>query len=283
MAIRIAVVTDALSDQFYFPVWRQYYGGLFGDANLFVVAYEAGAEFRGPGLGGVVRLPVRYDNATRANVVAGVVATLLGAYDVVIRVDTDELLVVDPRTAPTLRDYIESTNRPYYTARGFDVVQVMGEPPVEPGAVLRQRRYAYPNSALNKTGIVRMPLRWSHGFHWADVHPECGPLFMLHLKRVDIDWQLRWNDAFSRNMAGNPQVPKETRDKYVADQETILGYHLGVSTRPRLTGIESWYRDGHQQRFMDAVVYTPKSGLYVGSYEHDNVLCEIPAAWKDLF
>ena len=43
--MKIAVVTDAVSDQYFFPIWRQYYGHLFGPENLFVVTY-LNADFR---------------------------------------------------------------------------------------------------------------------------------------------------------------------------------------------------------------------------------------------
>lgn len=282
MAARIAVVTDALSEGHFFPIWHRYYAGQFGAANLFVVGYAGGAEFRGVELGGVIRLPVAYDNETRARVMADFIASLLRVYDVVVRVDADEILAVDPRAAPSLGAFLQASDRPYLTARGFDVVQVMGERPMEPGPVLAQRRYAYPNSALNKTCVTRVPLTWSQGFHWASVHPAFGPLFMLHLKRVDVDWQLGWNGTLAGNMAGNPKVPEEIRAKYLVDQTRILEYHLGVSQRKRLSGIEAWYREEHQKRFLDSIAYSARTGFYVGTYDHDMALCELLPEWRGL-
>ena len=78
MAQRIAVVTDVLSDQHFFPLWRRYYGGLFGDTNLFVVTYAGAAAFPDAGLGGVLRLPVGYDDRTRASAITDLVALLDG-------------------------------------------------------------------------------------------------------------------------------------------------------------------------------------------------------------
>lgn len=282
MAIRIAVLTDALSDQYFFPIWRRYYGGLFGDLNLFLVTYAGAAPFSDAGLGGVIRLPVSYDDATRATAITDLVAMLLAAYDVVVRVDVDEFLVVDPRVAPDIRTYIEATNRPYDTARGFDVVQMPDEPPLRPGLVLPQRGVAYANTALNKTAIVRTPLHWSVGFHWCSAYPECGPLFLLHLKRIDIDWQLSWVAEMTRNIAGNPAVTQEIQEYYRSDREKILEYHRGIDARPIVSGIENWYRDALQWRFFDAITYNAKDDVYYGKFEHDDALCEIPAVWKDM-
>lgn len=282
MAARIAVVTDALSEGHFFPIWHRYYAGQFGAANLFVVGYAGGADFRGVELGGVIRLPVPYDNPTRARVMADLVSSLLPAYDVVVRVDVDEILAVDPRAAPSLNAFLQADDRPYWTARGFDVTQLMGERAMEPGPVLAQRRYAYPNSALNKTCVTRVPLKWMHGFHWANVHPSFGPLYMLHLKRIDMDWQMGWNAQLAANMVGNPKVPEAIRAKYLVEQTAILEYHLNVSQRKRLSGIESWDREAHQQRFLQSIRYDGGSGCYVGAYDHELVVCELPPEWRDL-
>jgi len=211
------------------------------------------------------------------------VAMLLGAYDVVIRVEADEMLVVDPRVAPSLRAYIEGTSRPYYTARGFDVIQTTGETPLVPGPILAQRRHAYPNTALNKTAIVRTPLHWNPGFHWCSAYPECDALFMLHLKRADIDQQLAWFSDMTAKIADNPAVPAATREYYRPDRAKIALYHNEVSTRPRLCGIESWYREAVQANYFRSISYSPKEDIYGGEFAHDHVLCEIPASWKNLF
>ena len=283
MAARIAVVTDLLSEGHFYPLWHGYYGGLFGAANLFVVTYGDAAPLATLKLGGVMRLPVGYSNDVRAQVMTDLVALLLGAYDVVIRVVADEILVVDPRVAANLRDYIEDTDRPYYTARGFDVVQTPEEAPLRPGgAVLAQRQVAYQNTAGNKTCITRVPVHWSAGFHWCSCYPECGPLFMLHLKRIDVDWQMAWYEEFGRALDANPAVPEATRAKYRPDRDTILQYHRGVSSRRRVAGIENWYRDEVQAQFFDAITYRPRDDLYVGDFRHDHALCELPAEWRAL-
>lgn len=280
--LKVAVVTDALSDQFFFPLWRRYYGGLFGDENLFILGYAGGTAFDDPSLGGFMRLPHRYDDARRPRACAGLVNRLLNSYDVVIRVDADEFLVVDPRVADSLLSFLEMTSNAYYSARGFDVVQLPTEAPLSAGPVLAQRRVAYPNSALNKTAITRMPLRWGPGFHWASVPPRFDGLFMLHLKRIDIDWQVDWYRTMTRNIAANPEVGDDLRDYYRADRELILSYHRQVAERPILRGIDAWYRDAHQARFLVSVQYDPESGLYEGEYDHELVLCEIPESFRPM-
>lgn len=270
------MVTDALSQEFFFPLWRRYYGGLFGDANLYVIGYTGGSTFDGLGLGGSVRLPYAYDDARRPTACAEVVDRLLKTYDTVIRVDADEFLMVDPRVAASLPQFLEMTGDAYFTARGFDVVQLPEEAPLVAGPVLAQRQVAYPNSALNKTSITRIPLHWGPGFHWANVLPRFSALFLIHLKRVDVDWQMQWSHC----IAAHPEIAGDLRDYYRAGREQILEYNRQVAKRPLLRGIGAWYRDAHQARFIAAVRHDPASGLYQGEYDHELVLCELPEEFR---
>jgi hypothetical protein len=285
MPKRVAVVADAISAEHAFPIWHRYYGGLFGPSNIFLVTYEGlSAQFRGFEFGGLIELPVPYDNPTRRSALSHLVASLLACYDMIIRVDADEFLVVDPRVAHSLADYLEGLSTPYVTARGFDVIQLFDDAalPARPNSpVLLERTYAYPNTALNKTCVVTMPVNWSDGFHWANVYPKFGPLFMLHTKRLDINWQLNLFAHMSLNIKDNPRAGEMLRSRYVPDETKIREYHRGVENRRRLQGIESWYRDELIVTFLDKLRLSP-SGLYSGDYGHEHVLCEIPQEWKVL-
>lgn len=278
--MRVAVVTDALSQGFFFPLWRGYYGGLFGDANLYVVGYAGGDSFEDLGLGGFMRLPHAYDDAHRPAACAELIDRLLKTYDTVIRVDADEFLMVDPRVAASLPEFLEMTGDAYFTARGFDVVQLPDEAPLVAGPVLAQRRVAYPNSALNKTAITRISLRWGPGFHWASVVPRFSGLFLLHLKRVDVDWQVDWYRTMTENIAANPDAGEDLRDYYRADRERILTYHRQVAERPVVRGLDAWYRDAHQEKFLKSVRYDAATGLFEGEYDHELVLCELPEEFR---
>jgi hypothetical protein len=285
VASRVAVVTDAASERFIFPFWYRYYGGLFGCANLFVVTYSGLCKaFAGFDLGGVVELPVGYDDAVRRDVLTGLVSALLPCYDFVVRVDADEFLVVDPRVTESLASFLETFAEPYLTSRGFDVVQLPQEAPLPEGLmqILPYRQVAYPNSALNKTCIVKTAVKWSSGFHSASVYPKFGPLFLLHMKRVDIQWQLQWFARMTANIKDNANVAQIIKDYYEPDIGKITKYHREVSGRTRLSGIDSWYRQEFTRQFLDGVALRPADGVYAGTYGHEHVLCEIPSQWRAL-
>lgn len=285
MAIRVAVITDANSSGFIFPFWHRYYGGLFGCANLFVVTYSGLSNtFDSFDLGGILELPVGYDDTVRCGVINDLVAALRHCYDWVVRVDADEFLVVDPRVAASLASFLETVEHPYMTARGFDVIQLTQEAPLPEGLshILAHREVAYPNSALNKTSVVRTAVKWSAGFHSASVYPHFGPLFLLHMKRVDIRWQMQWFARMTSTIKDNLNVAQIIKDYYVPDEEKITRYHREVGVRRRLSGIDSWYRQEFTQQFLDGLSLRIPEGVYAGAYGHELVLCEIPPQWKSL-
>ena len=175
--------------------------------------------------------------------------------------------------------------REYLTARGFDVIQMPEEPVLEVqgvGTLLKDRSYAYPNSSLNKTCLVRSPVSWSTGFHWASVYPKFGPLFMLHMKRVDIAWQIDWFGRMSQHIKDNPNVDDSLHEYYAPDEAKIQDYHASVSRRPRLPGLMSFYRQDFIAGFLHQIQFIGRDGLYYGEHNHEQVLCEIPAEWKAL-
>lgn len=286
MSRRIAVISDALSKEFIFKTWHEYYGGLFGFSNLFLVTYTGlRQQFEEFKLGGLIELPVAYDDDTRQTFISRMINTLLTSYDMIIRVDVDEFLVVDPQLELSLDSYLYDFSGPYLAARGFDVVQLPEEPylPALPdGRILANRSVAYPNTALNKVCVMQVPVHWSGGFHFASVYPKFGPLFMLHMKRLDIGWQLHWYRQMFKNIEHNPNAPQSLKDYYSPAEQAVLTYHADISRRPRLTGIESWYRDELMKAYFDTISFQKWSNLYGGNFGHENVIVEIPKEWREL-
>jgi len=282
MVRRVAVVTDSISDEFFFPLWRRYYGGLFGEQALPVIAYECGARFADPALGGVLRLPAGYEDGLRARVISDYMAMLLHTHDVVVRVDMDEFLVADPREHPSLRHLIEASDAPLLTAGGGRRVPDRGGAAAAARAGAGATSMGLPQLRPEQDLHRPPPAALGHRLSLVRCPPVFGPLFMLHLKRVGMVSQLRWGAAMTGNITDNPRVGPDIHAYYRPDEEGVTRYHLGVSMRPRLKGIEAWYRDRFQQEFAASVALNPAYGLYMGRFGHEEVLCEIPAAWRAL-
>jgi hypothetical protein len=286
MAPRIAVVSDAVSAAFFFPIWHRYYGNLFGEQNLFLITYAGlSDQFRGAKLGGLIELPVGYNDTDRAAYINSFIPSIMTLYDVVVRVDIDEFLVVDPRVSPNLADYIATLEAPYMTARGFDVTQLPDEPNLPETCTtgfLQWRSYATPNTALNKTCIVKTAVEWSEGFHFATVHPRHGPLFMLHMKRLDIGWQMAFYPKMMEQVKDNPRARDHIRSYYSPPESVVVKHHADVSVRPRFEGIDAWYRNDLIRTFMDSTEFHASNRLYFSKYGGEHVLCKIPDEWKAL-
>ncbi len=206
---KIAVLTDASSAAFFFPLWHRYYAGLFGAAALNVVTYAGMKEqFAAFPLANVWEVNAAYDDGPRAAVMSDFVAILLQTHDVVIRCDVDEFLVPDLTLYAGLRDFIERNTLPYVTARGVDVVEVDGEAPLdfEQPIFGTQRRFGVFSSALNKTCLTSVPLRWAPGFHGASELPVFSGLYLLHLKFADIARQVAWFDEMRQHVAPGSQA-----------------------------------------------------------------------------
>lgn len=73
----------------------------------------------------------------------------------------------------------------------------------------------------------------------------------------------------------------DIHEYYRPDHDRIVRYHLPISMRPRLSGIESWYREELQRDFV-ASIRNDAAGLHTGTYRHDDVLGAIPEAWQSL-
>ena len=204
MTRRVAVITDAVSPDFWFPVWRKYYAAAFGAQSLVVVTYQEQAkDFSGVELGAVCELPAQYSDRVRAEVISGLVETLLETHDVVLRCDVDEFLVPDLRRFTCLADYVERLQSPHVTALGVDVFHGLDEPKInlDSPILAEQRHFGVLNSALNKTAITRRPLVWGAGFHGANVAPRFDDLFLFHLKWADLDMRCAWTQSMEAQVA----------------------------------------------------------------------------------
>jgi hypothetical protein len=279
---RAAVVTDAISPDFYFPVWHQYYSSQVGSSNLYVVTYGGMKKlFDKYELGGAWEVKA-YSNDSRIKIISTLVDLLLQQYDYVIRVDTDELIVPDPRTFGSLRSYMDALNRPYVTAMSYDVVQGDREKALdlEQKILLTQRMFAYPYDALNKTCVTSLSLNWAPGFHFCSVYPEFNQLYLFHLKRADLDIQLQVGEATAARAPG-----ERNRDYYLTNQQTLSTYNKTVLQFRSGSGWEWFQRDEYQAKFLQGIKYTKNyGGVYHGAaFRPEKVLVEIPEEFKGSF
>ncbi len=274
--MRVAVVTEALSSKFFFPLWYRYYARQFGQAALYVVS-PAGAEdeFSAFTLGGVITLPrLEIDEARRSKTISNFVRGLLGYYDFVLRVDTDEFLVADPRKFPSLSAYVDQLELPYVTALGIDVFQHPEEPTFDPdrGLLIEQRRFGYLTSSMSKTSITSVAVDWGPGFHFCTLYPRFDDLFLFHLKRLDIEMQIAWFSEIS----GFDFRDKNMVNYYAPDIDKIRNFHGHTSRRPVVDGWDALDDVSFRDRFFEAVKLDKSSGIYRGAHFAQDTIVRLP-------
>lgn len=277
----VAVVTDALSADFFFPLWYRYYGAQFGYKNLHVATIKGSAnKFAEFELGSVIEISQTYDDNDRLQAITDIVAKRLADHDFVIRVDCDEFLIADPNIYTNLREYIDQLQKPYVTSRGFEVYQhdEEGKLDINENILVKQRKYCIALTSLNKTAITSQPLRWSRGFHHFDNIPEFDHVFLFHLKRADIEWQLAWN----RVVAPNVVTDKFIRSYYEAPEQKLRQFHKSWSQKRAVSGDNVMYRDTFNQAYLDRVSFNEQKKVYEAKNAMEDVNVIIPKKFEGI-
>jgi hypothetical protein len=267
---KTAVIADATSPEFFFPRWRRYYGGLFGFENLHVVTYVGMKPlFQDAGIGNLWEVNGSYNDVLRANLISDLTAALLNSYDVILRCDVDEFLVPEPVLFRDLADYVEKNKLPYITAEGVDVIELEGDPALDPNLpVLGARQYGMRSAALNKTCLTTIPLRWAPGFHAANVFPRLTGLYNFHLKFADLKSRIAWHEKM---LAGLP--PGTSEHKYFAVGTEHLTSLQRMFSKKLKIGVETAAE--FNRRFLNTVSYNPANKIYQGDFISQEFLFSI--------
>jgi hypothetical protein len=193
---KVAVITMARNDDFFLTRWINYYGRELGEENCFI--YLDGEDQPVPKNAGkvnvfhqkrVVQHVVSFEK-TRLGFLSEVAKSLLDRYDLIIGVDADEFLVVDPKCGKTLVEYLSEIDiDPSVSGLGIDVGQVLGKESQLNMDLpfLSQREYALVSSRYTKPSVISKPVNWGSGFHRIKGHNfKIDPnLFLFHFGSVD--------------------------------------------------------------------------------------------------
>lgn len=194
---RIAAITMARDDEFFLSRWIAYYGKNFGTENLYILL--DGDDQKIPANAGKAHItklshvPMSRSagDKYRINKLSQLAHDLLKKYDIVIGCDTDEFLVVDPKTKQTLSQYL--SNKKIHTSLsglGLDVGQHLHkEKTLDKNApFLEQREYALLSTRYTKPVVINKPVVWGSGFHSIKRHNFHidKNLYLLHFGAIDM-------------------------------------------------------------------------------------------------
>lgn len=204
---RIAALTMARNDDFYLRKWVEYYGGQLGKGNLYIyldgLDQVVGDFCEGTHTQAVEKIGNQLVAAEKGRLkfLSDKAAELLaGGYDLVIGVDADEFVVVDPKLGLTLAEYLSSLDvKVSVSALGVDFGQKLGEETdiTEDRPFLQQRRYARLGTRYTKPSILAAPVVWGSGFHRIKGHNFhiAKDLYLFHFGYFDMKRiQDRYND-----------------------------------------------------------------------------------------
>ena len=185
------------NDDFYLRKWVEYYGRELGKENLWIY-FDGTDQVIAPFCEGTnAFLHEKIGNQVvaaekgRLRFLSERAASLLEqGYDLVIGVDADEFIVVDPKREMSLREYLSAQKIGVsLSALGLDFGQKLGEEGdiTENEPFLKQRHYAQIGTRYTKPSIVAKPCIWGSGFHRVKGHNFhiAKDLYLMHFGYFD--------------------------------------------------------------------------------------------------
>lgn len=234
---RIAALTMARNDDFYLRKWVEYYGGQLGRENLYIfldgLDQVVGDFCAGTHAQAVEKIGSQVIEAEKGRLrfLSGKAAELLaGGYDLVIGVDADEFIVVDPKLGKTLPEYLSTLRiKDSVSALGLDFGQKIGEEEEirEDEPFLHQRHYAQLGTRYTKPSIVAKPLVWGSGFHRIKGHNFhiAKDLYLFHFGYFDLARiQARYTDKDRMDQGWGEHMHKRSRTIRLVTEKKALDF-----------------------------------------------------------
>ena len=234
---RIAALTMARNDDFYLRKWVEYYGGQLGRENLYIfldgLDQVVGDFCAGTHAQAVEKIGSQVIEAEKGRLrfLSGKAAELLsGGYDLVIGVDADEFIVVDPKLGLSLPAYLSTLKiKDSVSALGLDFGQKIGEEEEirEDEPFLHQRHYAQLGTRYTKPSIVAKPLVWGSGFHRIKGHNFhiAKDLYLFHFGYFDLARiQARYTDKDRMDQGWGEHMHKRSRTIRLVTEKKALDF-----------------------------------------------------------
>ncbi len=234
---RIAALTMARNDDFYLRKWVEYYGDQLGRENLYIfldgLDQVVGDFCAGTHAQAVEKIGSQVIEAEKGRLrfLSGKAAELLaGGYDLVIGVDADEFIVVDPKLGMSLPEYLSSLKvKDSVSALGLDFGQKIGEEEEirEDEPFLHQRHYAQLGTRYTKPSIIAKPLVWGSGFHRIKGHNFhiAKDLYLFHFGYFDLARiQARYTDKDRMDQGWGEHMHKRSRTIRLVTEKKALDF-----------------------------------------------------------
>ncbi len=196
---KIAAITMVRDDDFFLRKWVDYYGRELGRGNLYILF--DGEDQTVPDFceGTHTFIHKRLSNQIvegermRLGLLSDKAEQLMerDGYDIVIGVDCDEFIIVDPKLEKGLAEFLSEQDINYtISPLGVDIGQHLEkESEIDGGKnFLEQREFGFLDTRYTKGSIIARPVRWGRGFHRVKGHNFhiCPDLYLFHFGCIDI-------------------------------------------------------------------------------------------------
>lgn len=230
---RIAALTMVRNDEFFLRKWVEYYGRELGKENLYIY-YDGNdqpvADFcQGANVSVHPKIGTQVVAAEKGRLrfLSEQAEELFKkGYDLVIGVDADEYIVVDPKLGIGLKAFLSQKNIDVcLSPLGLDFGQKLGEEGdlSFEETFLSQRHYAQIGTRYTKPSIIAQPCRWGSGFHRVKGHNFhiAQNLYLMHFGYADSKiLEERLGDADRVAQGWKKHIYKRSRTiKYATEEK----------------------------------------------------------------
>jgi hypothetical protein len=272
---KLCVVTYANDASAWFPYFYEYYSQIAGPDAIYVVTPRPNsfADFL---LGGVISLEgLPYDDDSRAQIMSRLCQGLQAYYSWSLICDVDEIVVPHPNGGLSFIEALDRLTCPTSISRGFDIVQLEGEPDFDfSQSVLAQRRFGVASSGMCKPHLASIPVCWGTGYHYTNVRPHFEPagggFLTLHLKWACNRVRMEVANIVQRTSYSTEFMAGYAHSSVVADRHPALNN----PNRP-IAGLVSDQMSNFERKFIEKVKYISERDLWVGEHFVSDVLFDL--------
>jgi hypothetical protein len=192
---KLAAVTMVYNEPEHLPIWLRHYSRHVGAENCYVIDHGSDdGSTASLAKANVIRIPRSpYDPILQSTFTSRFCASLLCWYDRVLYCDADEILLPDPKIAPTLVEYCQRPLPDVLNAIGLNMLHLSElEADFDPSKlVTQQRSWVFASSSMCKPLLISRPVVWPGGSHSADAPVRFDHLYLFHLRWYDLKAGLR--------------------------------------------------------------------------------------------
>lgn len=290
----LAVVTMVHGDYLFLKRWYDYYKAQVGAENLYIFSHGNDPKHREIAAeANVIALPrdetMHMFDRRRWRMLSRFVSGLSQFYNWVILSDVDEIVIVDPKAASGILEYIE-LHYPDTGAAPKNIaplcMEIIHYPPnetlpvEEDKTILSRRRTYRPSRNYSKPCLVRGDVVFKAGGHLNNLAERHMPadMYLLHLKYFDHEGITQRSTDRSETILGAGNVSKNFAT--MGTWYDTGDYHSQILEKSTFIGEEIELKEFRAKL---AKQKERARGKFVYGYAKTNNLYQIPERFSDVF